>query len=115
MKSPPHCERDAAFHRLEDNRNSHQANLRLQAIEKLLYSPDDFSESDLRPILKKRDHSLQVERAVELYMMMGRLKNLCEPKGDAVGPSCRVQQIKFEELTGRGAGTSKRNRTEICF
>jgi hypothetical protein len=99
MKSLPHCDHDAAFHRLEDNRNSHQANLRLQAIRKLLYSRDDFSESDLRPILEKRNHSLQVERAIELYMMMHRLTKLCEPKGDAVGPACAVQQIIFEELT----------------
>jgi DNA-binding transcriptional regulator YdaS (Cro superfamily) len=99
MKSPPHCDFDAAFHRLEDNRNSHQANLRLQGIRKLLYSQDDFSESDLRPILEKRNHSLQVERAIELYMMMHRLTKLCEPKGDAVGPACAVQPIIFEELT----------------
>jgi hypothetical protein len=99
VKSRPHCEHDSALHRWEGRRECHQADLRLRAIKKLLYSPQDFLESELKPILERREYPLTVERALALYMMMAKLMRLCEPKGAAVGPACTVQPIRFEELT----------------
>ena len=99
MNRPPHCRYDAAFHRWEEMRAHHQADIRIKAIEHLLFWPNDFTESELRPILEKREYPLQVKRAVELYAMMARVKNVCEPKGYGIGPACAVRRIDFEELT----------------
>jgi len=99
MNAPPHCHRDAALHRLEKISDRYQADLRLKAIDKLLFSREPFSESALRRFVGKRDYPLQVERGLELYMMMARLTKLCEPKAGAIGPACTVRQIMFEELT----------------
>src|SRR5688572_6974682 len=99
MNQPPHCQHDAAFHRWEEARTHPQADLRVRVIEKLLFSREDFTESELRPILEKREYPLQVKRALELCATMARLTKLCEPKGEAIGPACSVRQIRFEELT----------------
>ena len=99
MNPLSHEQRVEALCRLEGTSSYPQARMRLDAIDRLLVLQEDFCESDVRRILAKRELPLPLERALELYVMMGRVMKLCEPKGQAIGPTCVVRQIKFEELT----------------
>jgi hypothetical protein len=77
---------------------NYQAQLRLETISRLLDPCLYFHESDVHRILIK-GYSLQVERGLQLYRMMSRLKIFCEPIGNKVGITCRVKLINFEELS----------------
>lgn len=99
MNPLAHDQRVEALRRLEAISEYPQARMRMEAIDRLLVIPEDFCDSDVRRILGKREHRIQIQRALELYVMMARVMKLCEPKGRAIGPACVVRQIKFEELT----------------
>ncbi len=99
MNPLTHGERIEAICRWEAAGDQYPAASTLKAIDKLLVYGEVFSYTDLERIVGKRDYPIQVERGVELYLMMARVKNVCEPKGDGIGPACAVRRIDFEQLT----------------
>jgi hypothetical protein len=99
MKPLSHDERIEAICRLEAAGDHFPAVSTLKAIDKLLVFGEVFSCTDLERIVGKRDYPIQVERGVDLYLMMARIMNLCEPKGDTRGPACAVRLVDFERLT----------------
>lgn len=92
-------QRIEAIRRLDAASDQYPEASTLKAIDKLLVFGEVFSYTDLERIVGKRAYPLQVERGIELYLMMARVMKLCEPKGEAIGPACALQQINFERLT----------------
>lgn len=99
MNPLSHEQRIEAIRRLEAASDQYPAVSTLKAIDKLLVFGEVFSYTDLDHIVGKRAYPLPVERGVELYLMMARVKNVCEPKGDVIGPACALRRIDFEQLT----------------
>jgi hypothetical protein len=99
MNPLSHDQRIEAIGRLEAESDRYPAASTLKAIDKLLVFGEVFSHTDLERIVGKRDYPIQVERGIELFLMMASIKNVCEPKGQIVGPACAVRQINFERLT----------------
>jgi hypothetical protein len=99
MNPLSHDQRIEAICRLEAAGDKYPAPSTLKAIDKLLVFGEVFSYTDPERIVGKRAYPLQVERGIELFLMMARLMNLCEPKGQTVGPACAVRRIDFEHLT----------------
>ena len=104
MKQPSFDERVEALRRIQSEAECgrYQAGRRLNTIDALLFLPDDFYESDLSRILNKARYPPKIARSIELYVMMARLTQLCEPRGSATGPACGVTLIDFENLTRDG-------------
>jgi hypothetical protein len=99
MNPLSHEQRIEAICRLEAASDQYPAASTLKAIDKLLVFGQGFSHTDLERIVGKRAYSLQVERGIELYLMMARIMKVCEPKGPMIGPACAVRRIDFEQLT----------------
>lgn len=76
----------------------HQSHIRLEAIHRLVDPCLQFCASDVKRILSK-GYPPQVEKGLEIYRLMRRLKLFCEPVGKTVGAACRVKLINFKELT----------------
>ncbi len=76
----------------------HQSHIRIEAIHRLVDPCLHFCESDVKRILSK-GYPPQVEKGLQLYRLMRRLRLFCEPKGETIGAACRVQLINFEKLT----------------
>ncbi len=99
MNPLSHEQRIEALCRLEAASDHYPAASTLKAIDKLLVFGEVFSYTDLERIVGKRAYPLQVQRGIELYLMMAPIKNLCEPKGKIPGPACAIRLIDFEQLT----------------
>lgn len=99
MNQLSHDQRVEAIRRLEAASAHYPAASTLRAIDKLLVFGEVFSYTDLERIVGKRAYPLQVERGIELYLMMALVMKVCEPKGQISGPACAVRQIDFEQLT----------------
>lgn len=82
----------------EATRGSYQAQMRCEAIQKLVDPALEFCDSDLRRILNK-GHSKRIQKGLRFYRLMSQLTMLVEPIGEKTGPVCPVRLIPFEELT----------------
>jgi len=108
--SPEQCvelspeQRREGLRRLEARSGQHLTALILNAIDTLIvFGERNFSNTILEKIVEAGKHPTKIERALKLYLMMFRLKNLCEPKGKAVGPTCALKLVNFETLSLREA------------
>lgn len=96
-------QRVESLRRLEARSDQYLTALILRAIDTLLVFGENFSNTVLERIVDAGKHPAKIERALQLYAMMFRLMNVCEPKGKRIGPSCFLRLIEFETLTRKEA------------